>query len=543
MKRLILYFLFLTLTFTQSWAKGITGQQAQEYAKAFFQARASAVTVKSIIPLGQPRTVYYAINFAPKGWAIVSADDGVTPIIGYSFDGQIDINRLPDNMKFMLDECEQQIVEAIHEEAAPHPRWASPRATVITRAAGNQIEPIIKVNWNQGAPYNAHCPQQKALVGCVAVAMGQAMSVQQYPPRPQGEMSYTSANYGGLRINFDAERAYNWDDIMKANNNSDEIARLLYHAGMSVRMDYGEDASGIPSNEVSRISNALKDYFSYPQTVTYTWQDQYDGDWERLIINELNAGRVVIYNAIDTKKHSGHSFNVDGYDGEGHYHVNWGWGGYGNNYFSINGLRDNYQGYDYDASHVIITGIGAPDQVLKNIRLSNSRIEEGLPANAVVGSVLINGENAKPTYQIEVHGTYDTKTGGYKAVPFRWENNLLKTTETLRAAINKWDIEITVTDTESGTSLVQGFQIAVDAWKSLEETTSIKFDRQTRTLTFKTKHNVSYTLTNENGTVLNTGNLEPLPELSIDANTLPAGKNTIELKCADEHKLFQLISK
>ena len=135
----------------------------------------------------------------------------------------------------------------------------------LTRAGDNKIEPLIQVNWNQGTPYNTYCPRKEALVGCVAVAMAQAMSVHRYPARPRGQVSYSSALYGGLNINFDNERAYNWDNIINPEkDNYDDLARFLYHAGMSVRMVYGVERSGIPSSEVSRISQALMNHFLKP---------------------------------------------------------------------------------------------------------------------------------------------------------------------------------------------------------------------------------------------------------------------------------------
>ena len=305
---------------------------------------------------------------------------------------------------------------------------------------------------------------------------------------------------------------------------------------MSVRMDYGVDGSGIPSTDVNRISNALKSYFSYPEDVQYIWRNQYTDDWEQLLINELSAGRALVYNAIDSKKSAGHSFNIDGYDGDGHFHVNWGWGGYGNGNFSIDNLRDATMQMDYDASHVVIVGIGAADQILKSISLSNNHIEEGLPAGAVVGQVFVNNELPKDTYIVRVEGVNG------KSIPFVIENNLLKTTETLRLSNQKqWDVEITVNDSKSNTILIQGFKIVVEPWKSLEETTSVTFNRTTRTFIFQTKHNVSYTLTDEQGRLLHSGKLEPLPQLQINASALPAGKNVLTLQCVDEIKSVQLV--
>ncbi len=540
MKKNLLFFLLTTLTLTV-WAEKVPVERAQEYATAYLQEHSpSTIRVKSTAMLGNEQDAYYLINFLPQGWALVAADDLVSPIIAYSAEGSLDMNRLPDNMKFMLNQYEKQMLRIIQTEKDTHPRWLTPIGA-LTRASGVAIEPLIQVNWNQSNPYNVYCPMGKALVGCVAVAMSQAMSVQRYPARPTGSVSYSSANYGAMKINFDNERAYNWDDIMSGANNYDEAARLLYHAGMSVKMMYGEDGSGIPSSDAARISNALKVNFSYPDDVRHVKREQYTDDWQQLLLNELNAGRAIVYNGIDEIHSSGHSFNIDGYDGDGHFHVNWGWGGYGNNYFSLEALRDMYQGYSFDASHEIIIGIGAPDRVLKSISLSNDEIEENLPAGSVVGFINVNSEAVKETYEVTVHGTYDSKTESYKQVPFTYENGMLKTTEQLSSATPKWNIEITVKDSKSGTSLTQGFRILVNEWKSLEETTSLSFDRKAREFKLSTKHNVTYTLSNEQGMELGSGSLEPVPQLIINVASLPEGKNTLTLKCQDESKSIQLI--
>lgn len=539
MKKSFLLALLLATT-SVLWGKHVPEELARAVAVDFMCARTSvAVSVRNV-EAGTDGRAYYIINLNPCGWVIVSADDVTVPIIGYSPSGSLEQAALPDNMRYVMGEYDRQIRQIALLTTEAHPDWTSPHA--LTRAPGGvKIEPLIQVNWNQDAPYNAYCPQGTALVGCVAVAMSQAMSVQRYPDRPQGSVSYTCAGYGGLSINFDSERAYNWNDILSGSNNYDEAARLMYHAGMSVEMDYGTDGSGIPSNEVSRITDALKENFGYPESVRYIWRDQYDGDWEQLIFNELSAGRAVIYNAVDSRGGYGHSFNMDGYDGDGHFHLNWGWGGLGNGYFGVDNLRDLAMGMDYDAGHVVVIGIGAPDQVLKDITLSNLHIEEGLPAGAVVGQLNVNGEAALPTYRVSVHGTYDAATGTYKEVPFTVSGDMLVTTEELSTSTESWTIEITVEDSESGTSLTQGFRIVVEPWRSLEESTSLRYDRQTGIFHLSTKHNVSYVLRSEQGTELESGMLEPLPELEIDTRGLPAGSFSIELTCGEEKKVIQII--
>lgn len=527
--------LLLLLSFLPVAAKKVTVQQVKEAALSYFASRGyNHQTIRSCQAL-QDDASYYLINMSPQGWAVIAGDDVIEPVIAYSLKGTMSPQEMPDGMQFMLDYTQEGIEQVSVRNQAPHPRWKG-YTTAITRATGDAVEPLIKVNWNQSAPFNKYCPERQevhALVGCVAVAMAQAMSVQRYPARPKGSISYGCVNYGGLNINFDAEKGYDWDAILSGSNNFDEVARLLSHTGLSVKMDYGEDSSGVLVSNLYYISDALNNNFSY-EAAQYHWRDRYAGDWEQMIINELVAGRAVIYNGVDGKNNAGHSFNIDGYDGNGHFHVNWGWGGTGNAYFLLDGLK--YSNLHFSSSIAAITGIGGADQILKNISLDTQQIEEGLPAGSIVSRVLVNEEKPNEHFVLEVSGING------KQVPFIIENGLLKTTEVLKAEEKAtYDLAITVTDHESGTSLKQIFPIKVEQWKDLGSSTSLTFDRTTQLFVLKTKHNVSYQLTSASGSVIQQGELSPIPQLEIQAQILPAGVNTLTLKRANETKSIQLI--
>jgi len=491
------------------WAGPVDRQRAEAAAVAHIKGvTGKSRTVKQVQAVGD---AFYVVNLAPQGWVIVSADDKVDPVIGYSATGALSMSSVPDNMAYMLDSYKKLVKLGVDEELSPRIRQWESVGKVLSRASGSAVEPLIKVKWNQPAPFNKYCPGEgdnKAIVGCVAVAMSQAMSVQAYPSRPTGSVKYTPVGYGQLSINFDEERAYNWDDILSGANTYDEAARLMWHAGMSVRMGYGPDGSGIPSNEVNRITNALRDNFGYGDEVAYVWKDAYQGDWERLVLNELNAGRAVIYNAVDTKLSAGHSFNVDGYDGNSGYHVNWGWGGNGDGYFRLDNLRDSP--YYFDDYHVIVIGIGAPDRLLRSIGLS-------------------------------LRGLYNAGTDSYAEAPFVIENGMLKTTRTLScSADGVIAVDITVTDNASGESLTQGFSIEVQPWRSIAEATSMSFNRTTGEFLLKTKHNVSYTLKSPTGTVIASGALDPLPQLQFNRSQLADGVNVLELRCSTEVKTIKI---
>ena len=78
---------------------------------------------------------------------------------------------------------------------------------------------------------------------------------------------------------------------------------------------------------------------------------------------------------------------------------------------------------------------------------------------------------------------------------------------------------------------------------SLEEKTKLSYDRNSKMFKIVTKHNVTYKILGSNGNLIQGGELSPLPELEFNAIILPAGKNTIELRCNDEIKKLNIVTK
>jgi hypothetical protein len=298
---------------------------------------------------------YYIIQFQPEGWALVAADDQASPLLGYSPTGRFYADEQPPAMQGWLDQYATEIKSlASRPIQKRHEAWD--RKFLQTRASA-KVEPIIQVKWDQSSPFNNYCPKnekgEKALVGCVAVALAQAMSVFQQPEKPNGRNGYTDDDFGLVNVNYDREAPYNWEAILTASDGNSETARLLYHCGVAVNMDYGKSASG---SYCTRIPKALTSYFSYSlSTVKYYKRDSYTGNWTDLIVEELAAGRPVIYDGANDKGTSAHAFNLDGFDGSGSFHVNWGWRGKNNGYFTLENLNDG--NFNYLNNHGVVVGI------------------------------------------------------------------------------------------------------------------------------------------------------------------------------------------
>lgn len=468
MKTKKIFLLMATLLPVSLQAAEVSQERAAATAKAIMADRVEGFqgdikNVKTVWYEGQK--AYYVVQFAPEGWMLISADDQSDPLIGYSPDSVFpEENDMPVNMQGQMNWYGDQVKRNARFSGPRHRGWTELSRPVQSsrRAASGKVEPLIKVNWNQTGSYQRYCPKTndgQAVVGCVAVGMAQAMSVAKWPDRPVGEYGYTHSTYGSIYVNYDEEAPYDWNAILSGANSNDGAARLLYHCGVSVKMDYGVDGSG---TQTAYIAGALTRNFKYPQSVRYYSRDGWDDEeWRDMIITELQEGRAVAYSGSDPKKNYGHCFNLDGFDGTSAFHVNWGWGGVGNAYFQLNGLKDAKMDMNYTNGQGVVVGIRPPSEKPSNIYLSGNTVKAMQPAGTVVGTISVESEAENPTYEFKVVGEYNVIFHMNMPAPFKVEGGQLVTTEELSADDGDYNIEITATNTQNKASVTRHFTIHV----------------------------------------------------------------------------------
>ena len=61
-------------------------------------------------------------------------------------------------------------------------------------------------------------------------------------------------------------------------------------------------------------------------------------EWEQMIYDNLKTVGPILYGG-GSMLGGGHSFVLDGYDGNGMFHFNWGWSGMSDGYFSLDALN------------------------------------------------------------------------------------------------------------------------------------------------------------------------------------------------------------
>ena len=216
----------------------------------------------------------------------------------------------------------------------------------------SSLNPLLQTTWNQYPYYNDLCPydntySELTVTGCVATAMAQIMKYWNYPVNGTGTTpAYTtitnSFNIPSVNI---SSITYNWtampDNVTSSNY---DVANLMYDCGISVEMDYGVADVGGSSAEVLDIyspicaENALKNYFGYSNSLQGILKSSYpESQWINLMENELNNNRPIIYTGRGPE--GGHCFVIDGYDNSNYFHLNWGWAGVDDGYFSIDALH------------------------------------------------------------------------------------------------------------------------------------------------------------------------------------------------------------
>jgi hypothetical protein len=275
------------------------------------------------------------------------------------------MNQLPENLKWWLDGYARQI-KALGSSLQPTKKAA-------TRSAGSKafIQPLIKTHWNQGNPYNLMCPDWKGrdwrdagfatdnegnysadnicVTGCVATAMAQIMYYHQYPKSCPAIPEYNTYSYGWNMKALPA-MTFDWESMKETYKESETdasataVATLFRYCGQAVSMDY--DLGG---SEAGLYPDDLIDVFGYSKNIRIIYRDVFTtSQWEDIIYAELAAGRPVLYSGQADV--GGHQFIVDGYDGKGLFHMNWGWGGMSDDYFVLSLADPDSQGIGGSAS-------------------------------------------------------------------------------------------------------------------------------------------------------------------------------------------------
>lgn len=410
MKKNFLLLLSLMLLLSVS---AIAGPRSYQQAKAIAQRQAAMLGIEmdaevtasakaaprmSVSSAVSPSaTCYYVFaNGEDKGFTIVSGDDRMPEVVGYSAKGTYDPDHLPANYVGFMKAYQETVEALLKGDAQVSGGLAEARQWRAERAGSAAVAPLLDgIKWDQREPYNNMCPlyegTNRSVTGCVATAMAQVMMYYQYPKELKTTIkAYNTQTYGIQIPEISSGATYDWDNMLpdysKSDYNSaqaDAVAKLMYHCGAAVKMDYG------PLSGANVTPAILATYFGYDadlmQDLTrtvFTLQQ-----WMTLIDNELKAKRPILYSGQASD--GGHEFVCDGSDGKGLYHINWGWGGYQDGYFDLTILQPQKGGA---GSGSAVDGYNRNCSMIIGIAPDNGKVDEPLASYPQIMSINQNAQ-------------------------------------------------------------------------------------------------------------------------------------------------------
>jgi len=361
----------------------ISLEKAEVFAKDLFKSQKNPAakssiekSIESIAPVGSDKNKpsYFIINYKGGGFLILSGDKRIYPVLAYSETEHFDLDaesypdllvgwlRMQDDMAGLVRR------DSITDRSQMGKMWTTgevenfifskrPKADSKTSKAAASCEsqpfttpiliasygPLLPTTWGQGVGYNNQtqylaCTNYSngyAPTGCVATAMSQVLRYYQYP------------------------NSYDWSimptiitDSNSATAGANEVARLMRACGNSVGMDYGCDGS---SSETEDVPGALKSAFGFSSAdyagfnITTTYNELVNGN--PVILRGGEKGKKwLIFNVYQ----NGHAWVCDGMEyyrmkirvmagQHGYettcvpkytYHMNWGWNGAYNGWYS-----------------------------------------------------------------------------------------------------------------------------------------------------------------------------------------------------------------
>lgn len=351
---------------------------------------------------GDEEPYIHIFNFDDEsGFAIMSADRRVTPLLAYALSGNLEEGVEADNpgLNIYISMLEDYFDTAIKQRSSSlivnTIDWnhsGSPEFTVMVNGP-------CPVKWNQGYPYNYYCPKINGIstyTGCTATAVAQLMCCYRYPDSYNGydfdwEKMIESSNkedtvtYIGGDDEHSFTGQFNPDVLLdEPDEYMLQVARLMQQVGLpeNINIGYGTDGS---SGGIGKTIRTFEN-FGYSSGGTEIINGLYESKTNRdSVIQELSNGYYCIIRAeskylgeetllpepVDPNLHhpigdndlwmfatNAHCWLLDGLlklsiycdgavsDIEYYYHCNFGWGGHADGFY-LSGVFDTGDGPEF----------------------------------------------------------------------------------------------------------------------------------------------------------------------------------------------------
>ena len=289
---------------------------------------------------------YYIYNDAQnKGFVIVSGTTEMGEILAYSNENALDTTNLHPGLAQLLNSYKMAF-KAINTNNAVE--------TEAKKGAffAKTVAPLLKTTWSQDAPYNALLGYN--YTGCVATTISQVLKYHEWPVQGMGNVSYvnTSDNHtlsGNLNLSqYDwANMLPNYDAPVQATQaQRNAVAKLMKDVGLASGMQY-HPGFAVATNQGA--FDAFVKHFDYQATCVYQ-STEGPSVFADLLRQELVDGFPFYFYGATKDYKGAHAWVVDGFDDKGFFHMNFGWNGQSNGYYSLSALNLSQSGKEFNGA-------------------------------------------------------------------------------------------------------------------------------------------------------------------------------------------------
>ncbi|MBA7468459.1 hypothetical protein ES707_03710 [subsurface metagenome] len=356
----------------------------------------------------------YIAELEPCGFIATSTDTDITPIVAYSFR-----NSFPDDddEKNPLYRLLKEDMKLRAKALAEYERFKRMENNNLWNLYANEDTGYsmsqtfqqwpqenttstggwLETAWDQGPPYNDFCPldpvdAERTYVGCVATAMAQIINYhRQCNVQFDEDDSYST--YSGIDIDSDSSR-YDFPSFEELNEyladlrlkysrqaepDNTDVAALSFACGIAAVMDYTSEGSGASPYDAQYA--LLYKFGLYSAEMTGGLSCESYQVLQENIINRLPA----FLSIGPPDGYGGHAIVCDGYNTNGEYHLNFGWG-------------SPYPDEITEAWYRLPTGMPTGDDVISEVILNVRPVPPGIdvdPAPSIFYSV--PGQETDPT--------------------------------------------------------------------------------------------------------------------------------------------------
>ena len=351
--------------------------------------------------------LFYVFDLNPKGYIVVTADTDLPPVIAYSFESYFGkynsenntlLKLLKTDIQFRKKNISELPVEVINQRNS---LWktilntensTSDNSVLLLKNSYASIGPLLETIWSQNYPFNIFFPEVSCMniVSCPVVAMAQIVNYHATINNTSFDdsddyhvdifgcnfwidddyLEYGFPSFPELNLYLDT-LTMQYENQQPLTNN--DIAALCFGCAVAAKQG-NTDEWGL-----DKVYPAyLKFGFDQAQLI-YGYNSSY------IIQNIMDSMPVHI--AFQTPE-GGYSIVVDGYEGDEFFHLNFGWSGFCNGWYSLpNGSL----------------GITFFEGIIKDIKSTFTDIKNDLELFSEMNlSIYPNPFNKKTTISIEL---------------------------------------------------------------------------------------------------------------------------------------------